>query len=45
MLSQSADELLRSITIPELRDLCHRLEKDANNKQKELQTMVCKCST
>jgi hypothetical protein len=36
----SAEELLRSTTVPELRELCGRLERDAASKQKELQTMV-----
>lgn len=40
MLGASADELLRSTSIPELRELCRKLEKDASSKQKDLQLMV-----
>lgn len=35
-----ADDLLKSRTIPELRDLISTLEKDANGKRTELQQMV-----
>ena len=35
-----ADDLLRSRTIPELRDLVNSLEKDSKSKKTELQHMV-----
>ena len=40
MLGISAEELLRTKTVPELREICLRLETEASSKQRELQTMV-----
>ena len=39
-LTSSADELLKTRTIPELRDLVNSLENDGNSKITELQVMV-----
>lgn len=39
-LLTSADELLRTRSIPELRDLVNSLENDGNSKITELQVMV-----
>ena len=39
-LTTSADELLKTRTIPELRDLVFSLENDGNSKITELQVMV-----
>ena len=39
-LLASADELLRTRTIPQLRDLVYSLENDGNSKITELQVMV-----
>jgi CHASE3 domain sensor protein len=39
-MTSLADDLLKSRTIPELRDLISTLEKDANGKKTELQQMV-----
>ena len=39
-LLASADELLRTRSIPELRDLVYSLENDGNSKITELQVMV-----
>ena len=36
----AAEELLRTRTVPELREICQRLEVEAAQKQRELQTMV-----
>lgn len=40
MLGITAEELLRTRTVPELREICQRLEVEAAQKQRELQTMV-----
>ena len=40
MLGLNAEDLLRTATMPELRELCLRLEKEATEKQRDLQTMV-----
>ncbi len=39
-MTSLADDLLKTRTIPELRDLISTLEKDANGKKTELQQMV-----